>query len=69
MKKLILVLSLFAFILSSTACSTTYGTSLNQSSSRAPGQVKKAYGAKSAKAFAPGQQKGKKNKKYKKKKN
>ncbi|MFI8380173.1 hypothetical protein [Leeuwenhoekiella sp. NPDC079379] len=65
MKKLILVLSLFTYLLSSTGCSTTYKTSRNTSSSRAPGQIKKAYGAKSAKAFAPGQQK--KNKKYKRK--
>ncbi|WP_441803729.1 hypothetical protein [Leeuwenhoekiella sp. W20_SRS_FM14] len=65
MKKFILVLSLLTFIYSLTACSTTYRTSRNTSSSRAPGQVKKAYGSKSDKAFAPGQQK--KNKKYKRK--
>lgn len=66
MKKLILLFSLSVFILGTTACSTTYRTSPNHSKTHTPGHVKKAYGAKSAKAFTPGQQK--KNKKYKKKK-
>ncbi|RXG28484.1 hypothetical protein [Leeuwenhoekiella marinoflava] len=60
MKKLILILSLGSFLLSATSCSSTYRTTSRNSP---PGQVKKAYGAKSAKAFAPGQEKKNKRKK------
>ncbi|MFD2827719.1 hypothetical protein ACFSYG_14665 [Leeuwenhoekiella polynyae] len=63
MKKLILILSLGTFLFSTASCSSSYHTSSRNS---APGQVKKAYGAKSAKAFAPGQQKKKKNNRKKK---
>ncbi|GLU42416.1 hypothetical protein [Allomuricauda sp. NBRC 101325] len=41
-----------------TSCKVNHGT---VKSSTAPGQVKKATGAKSAKAYAPGQQKKKGN--------
>lgn len=62
MKKLVLLFALSGMLLSSASCSS-YRTSRN-ANTNAPGQVKKAYGAKSAKAFAPGQQKKKnKNKK------
>jgi len=62
MKKLILLFALGGMLLSSASCSS-YRTSKN-ANNNAPGQVKKAYGAQSAKAFAPGQQKKKnKNKK------
>ena len=62
MKKLVLLFALGGMLLSSASCSS-YRTSRNDNNS-APGQVKKVYGAQSAKAFAPGQQKKKnKNKK------
>ncbi len=43
------------------SCKVNHGT---VRSSTAPGKIKKATGAKSAKAYAPGQQKKKKNKNY-----
>ena len=49
---------LFSFAMF-TSCKVNHGT---VKSSTAPGQVKKVTGAKSAKAYAPGQQKNKKNK-------
>jgi hypothetical protein len=55
MKKITLKTTVFLFvILIATACVVNRGASAN-----APGQIKKETGAKSAKEYAPGQQKKK----------
>ncbi|PHR94671.1 MAG: quinol oxidase subunit 4 [Leeuwenhoekiella sp.] len=63
MRKLIMILSMGAFLLTGISCSSTYGVNRSNGNNAAPGQVKKYYGAQSAKAFAPGQQKKRKKNK------
>lgn len=60
MKKIVLMLSVLAFVFSTAACGVK--TSAN---GVPPGQMKKLTGQKSAKKYAPGQQKKKRKKKYK----
>ncbi|WP_143469378.1 quinol oxidase subunit 4 [Leeuwenhoekiella nanhaiensis] len=63
MRKLIMILSMGAFVLTGISCSSTYGVNRSNGNNAAPGQVKKYYGAQNAKAFAPGQQKKRKKNK------
>lgn len=59
MKSIKIYLALFAFCLSLVSCEVRTATSVrsNNSKSIPPGQAKKVYGTKSAKPFAPGQNK------------
>lgn len=58
MKNLLKITTLLFSIAILASCKVNHGT---VKSSTAPGQIKKVTGAKSAKAYAPGQQKNKKN--------
>jgi hypothetical protein len=58
MKNLLRITIALCSIIMIASCKVNHGT---VRSSTAPGQVKKATGAKSAKAYAPGQQKKKDN--------
>jgi len=61
MKNLLRITIALCSIIMIASCKVNHGT---VRSSTAPGKVKKVTGAKSAKAYAPGQQKKKKNKNH-----
>lgn len=55
--KMLVVATLIGFAVSASGCSTRVGTRSTTSKKVPPGQAKKAAGVKSAKRFAPGQNK------------